>query len=320
MRIRFSFFCRLFILLICLYGNILSMTAQVTKVEVSFNKDTALIGDYLYLCMSGLYKGGEIFFPTLKDTIGNGFEVIEKGNEQIKDTLNQKKKSIDYTLIQFDASRYEFMPLPILYKNGAGKIDTVYSNPFAIQIISIPVDTLKDIKPAKTYYIPPYQFKEFLPLVISIILFSLIIAAIIYWWMKYKKKTIPQEPIKVESIYDNTLKQLNILKSQKLWTINQTKEHHLKLSELIRNYIEYRYGMLALESTTDELITAMKSEKSISMDILQVLNELLKHCDLVKFAKWKPTEEAVEENLSQAFQFMYMTKPSRIQKEPKKND
>ncbi|MEI6311313.1 MAG: BatD family protein [Bacteroidota bacterium] len=296
------------------------MTAQVSYIDVSFKKDTALIGDYLQLHINGLYKGGEIFFPVLKDSIGNGFEVIGKSNEQIKDTSAYKKKTIDYTLIQFDAGRYEFAPLPILYKNTAGNIDTLHTNPFTIQISTIPVDTLKEIKPAKAYYIPPYQFKEFLPIIISIILISLVIAAIIYWWMKYKKKSIPQEPITAESIYENTIKQLNLLKSQKLWTINQTKEHHLKLSELIRNYIEYRYGMLALESTTDELITAMNSEKSISKEVLHILNELLKHCDLVKFAKWKPTEEAIEENLSQAFQFMYMTKPSQIQKEPKKND
>lgn len=291
--------------------------AQVNSVRAGFSKDTALIGDYLQLNLSATYNSGEVFFPQFSDSMGNGFEVIKRGSEKIEKVHDGKQKALSYTLIQFDAGQYQFAPMQVLYKSATGRLDTVYSNSFSLYVKSIAVDTTKDIKPAKPIFFPPYQAIEFLPLISILVILIGIILLAFYCWKKFRKKDVKQEVVTPENIYTYTLKELNKLKLQKLWTTEQIKEHHLKLSELLRAYLEIRYEILALESTSHEIMISLQAKKSMDKNSLLLLREVIDHCDLVKFAKWQPDELSCEKVMDDSILFVQQTKPAEIQKETK---
>jgi hypothetical protein len=302
------------IVLIIVLSSIFISFGQVNSINISFDKDTALIGDYLKLKLESTYKNGEVFFPILKDSLRNGFEVIEKSNEQIIDTLNQKYKTQEYIITQFDAGNYQFAPMQFLYKTNTNSIDTLYSNSFGVCILTVAIDTLIDIKPIKSVIFPPFELKEFIPLIIGcIVLLTLIIFAII-WWRRRQKNTPQKIVLTPEDIFEYTLKELELLKTKKLWIEEdisslKTKEHHLKLSDLLKGYLEVRFEILAMESTTNEIIQNLEKKKSIKSDSINLLEEILKHSDLVKFAKWKPNNDSCEKIMNDSILFVKQTKP-----------
>jgi hypothetical protein len=69
-------------------------------------------------------------------------------------------------------------------------------------------------------------------------------------------------PKPVEPAHVWALAELKKLNSEKLWQKDEHKKYYSRLSEIIRSYLEYRYDVLALESTTDE-IKVMIADKGI---------------------------------------------------------
>lgn len=289
--------------------------AQVNNIQVKFSKDTALIGDYLLLKLDVSYKNGDVFFPVLKDSLGNGFEVLQSAKEVIKEQNGLKNKSMEYTMIQFDQGSYQFAPLSFLYRNASGQLDTIYSNAFRVVVKTIPIDTLAEIKAAKPIYFPPHQFKEFLPILAGVVGLLCLIALLFYVWKKNRKPIKVEVNLKPEDIYEITLKELQKLYIAKDWTKDKSKEHHLKLTEIIRTYLEIRFAIQALESTSKEIMDALKDKKSHSVEHMELLREILEHCDLVKFAKWIPNEAAAEKIMDASILYVQQTKPIVIVKE-----
>jgi hypothetical protein len=83
--------------------------------------------------------------------------------------------------------------------------------------------------------------------------------------------------------------------------------HHSAISEIIREYIEKRYQVHALENTTDEIMQSLRFH-SIEPNLLAKLNQVLVLSDLVKFAKEKPLANENEMSLMNAVEFVKETK------------
>ena len=88
----------------------------------------------------------------------------------------------------------------------------------------------------------------------------------------------------------------------------------MELTEIVREYIEGRFELLALESTTDEIMEDIKGV-GIEKLLKKKLNDLLVTGDLAKLAKAKPLPNENERSLASAYDFVKETKPIPVQKE-----
>ena len=61
------------------------------------------------------------------------------------------------------------------------------------------------------------------------------------------------------------------------------------VSNILRRYIEDRFGLMAPEQTTEEFLTSLKESKGVIMQYGSLLETFLSGCDLVKFAEHQPT-------------------------------
>ena len=108
---------------------------------------------------------------------------------------------------------------------------------------------------------------------------------------------------------------LEKLHNEKLWQNNRHKQYYSGLSDILRTYIAGRYGVGAMEMTTDEIVDAMKEidlpQKS-AMDLVAVLRD----SDLVKFAKAMPDAAENEDAYNKAYYFVEETKPVEEQPAP----
>ena len=163
----------------------------------------------------------------------------------------------------------------------------------------------------------PYQIHRGLLFWLGIILATLIIATLIYVYSRWRKRKIepgsifslsaPQEPP-----HEIALRELAALLASQYISAGQFKKFYTVLSEIVREYIERRIGVPALELSTSETLTIL-NELSLPFDSdeLGILSDTLHRCDLVKFAKLTPPDDWHADTVEKAKVFVNTTSPSR---------
>jgi hypothetical protein len=175
----------------------------------------------------------------------------------------------------------------------------------------VPTDTsatkLKDIKEP---FGEKFNWKWYLDYVYwgLAILAALIIAIFVYRYYARKNRKTYVEPEKPKvPAHITALAALEKIRAEQIWKEEKVKQYYSEISDTIRLYIEERFNVNALESTTDEIMLAFRSQvvDPLSKEKLQ---QLLTLSDLVKFAKMFPIEAEHNLTLQNAFDFVNGTK------------
>jgi hypothetical protein len=273
---------------------------------VSLDKDTILIGDHITLKMELYLNEGESgFFPQLSDS-SFLFDLIETyPMDTIEQGLQQK-----YLLTQFEAGRYELSNFPALILRTNGAADTIYSNSLILQVNTVSVDTSKAIKPIKQVKSLPFPWKQFMKKLSLWLIPILIILGLILWYFLRKKEIIifKEKPKTMLDFYHEALDELQELDNQKLWQNDKVKDYYLGLSEILRAYIEGRFEILAMESTTDEIKEILSLNDSLKGKVCEILIQ----ADLAKFAKFRPLGDENMRMMKMAKDFVRHTKPKKL--------
>ena len=171
--------------------------------------------------------------------------------------------------------------------------------PFAIA--SAEPRAIRDIKKE------PFKFEDLIPLLIVLgIIASLGLGAYLYW-KKRKGEGEEELPPKPVPAHEIALEKLKVLDDSKLWQQGKVKEYISQLTYIEREYLENRFEMQALESTTEEIIRDLK-EKDISDAHRSELTEMFRMADMVKFAKAEPPATVHAKLMEQAEDFIRKTK------------
>jgi hypothetical protein len=149
---------------------------------------------------------------------------------------------------------------------------------------------------------------------IGLLLVMLGIAGFLYWQKIAGNKKPPEVQLPPDEI---ALQELERLLAEDLLTRGEVKLFHLKISDILRHYIENRFGIRAAERTTEEFLTELSITKSQRDSLLgshkTLLADFLIHCDLVKFAKHEPTIAESEKTVSICREFIEKTKGEEIE-------
>ena len=147
-------------------------------------------------------------------------------------------------------------------------------------------------------------------------IFIVIVLAIcaFYWGMRrYRDKgtLLPVKP--ALSPYERAINALIILKEKKLWEKGQEKEYFTDLTDILRTYLEQRFGINAMEMTTRQIISTLNN--SDVRDKKDYIREILNVADFVKFAKVRPLPSDNIKAFDNAMKFVEETKPAAISEE-----
>lgn len=151
------------------------------------------------------------------------------------------------------------------------------------------------------------------------ILAAAILGLLLIWFLitKLRKddKGLAQKEVElIIPAHEIALDRLHDLKEKELWQKGQIKEYQSKLTFAIREYLENRYDIQALESTTDEISRELKAH-NFQTDDEVALKEILQVADLVKFAKAEPDISVHERFLGKAIDFVNKTKHVFVENE-----
>jgi hypothetical protein len=294
-----------------------SSFAQSISATLKVDSTHILIGDHLNVTLTLKHSRGlQITMPATGDTLGN-MDVINVKSDT-GNAGNELLISRTYTVSAFDSGTYHAGPVMVFLKYATGDLDTLYSNQLPIQVTTVPVDTTKAIKPIKAPLEVPYSWKEFIPYMAAGALLLLSIAVIIILWLKFrKKKPVPVvKPKPKEPAHIWARAELKKLEEEKLWQKDEVKLYYSKLTDILRQYLEYRYNWQALESTTEEIEVDLP-RYNLKEKAKDNLLEILRTADLVKFAKLLPLPDVNIRMMDSAYKFIDFTELKESQTEKK---
>lgn len=293
-------------------------TAQERPVRVvgaAFEPSEVLVGDHLYLHIDVEAEDGyEVAFPTITEDFTEGrIELLE---EITTDTVSHKegvwalRKS--YRLTSFEPAEYHLDSLGVLYSDGL-TIDTAFvgGGALRLKVDIMPVDTAqKTIYDIRQPMKAPLVVEEFGGYVALGVLALAVVASVVYLIVTRKRRTKgaeQEEELPKEAPHIVAIRHLEALSHQKLWQNGKHKVYWSRLTEILREYLEGRYGVGAMEMTSEEIVAELKK---LELEPKQVsdLRSLLAESDLVKFAKHTPDAESNEEAYNKVYYFVENTK------------
>jgi len=307
-----------------LFGLMVSLSSigQIQRgLIIELDTQLILIGDQINMTIEMRSDASDrITFPNLGDTLATNVEIVTReipDTGYLNDNKNQRIIRQKLTLTSFDTGVYKIKPI-------AGTIngDSAFTQPFMIGVYTFPIDSTNAITDIKGNITVPLTFSDYVGAywhyAAAIWGFWIIVFLIWYYFSRIKKKT-KEEVISAPTIpaHDLAMQRLLNLEDKKLWQNGKFKDYHVRLSEIVREYLENRYNILALEQTTEEILGDLKPVR-IDKEIRENLNDLLQLMDLVKFAKMQPLDS---ENLAvMNWSKQLIDKTKQIESEKAKED
>ena len=108
--------------------------------------------------------------------------------------------------------------------------------------------------------------------------------------------------------YDRALARLQRIERRGLPQAAELDAWYVELSDIVRRYIEARFGLRAPERTTEEFLSEAGRSAQLSKPHRELLSAFLERCDRVKFARYNPGDSESQEALELARRFLYETR------------
>ena len=288
---------------------VLSAAAQAT-VEATIDSIEILIGQQVEVSVRATAKeGSKVVFPDFRpqQMITPGVEVVShKDSATVGIDNGMAVFTHKYRLTSFDGKLYYLPPFTVKVNGKALK-----SKSLALKVLEVPVDTTK----LDQFYGPkdvqdnPFEWSDW-SAVFWLSVLMLVVMIVAYWLylrlrdnkpiiasIKIVKKLLPHQ---------KALKEIEVIKAEKMVTSENQKEYYTKLTDTLRKYIEERYGFSAMEMTSSEIIDRLTETQD--RQALDELRMLFQTADLVKFAKYSTLINENDMNLVNAIEFINKTK------------
>ena len=289
--------------------------AKAAPVSIKASLDSAyiLMGKQTTLRLEIVQDRGVqgAFLNNNGDTLTREVEVIRSLKPDTTDLGSNREEIRREMIIQsFDSGLYTIPPFVYV----AGK-DTFSSNALALKVLPVEVDSMATIHDYAGVAEPNTRIWDYLPDFIVdywwIFLIVLLVAAAIFVWLRYikGKKALPLVPKKKPvPPYEFAMQELNRLKAEKLCESGHEKEYYTRLTEILRVYLDRRFGINAMEMTSTQIMQQLRSNEDTRTSA-PVMKQILEMADFVKFAKVRPLPDDNQKAFNNAVTFVENTKP-----------
>ncbi|MDH3215480.1 MAG: hypothetical protein OEN01_04205 [Candidatus Krumholzibacteria bacterium] len=276
---------RLVVLVIVLAGSFCVVSAprcqedvtQSITIEMTVAADSVTVGERLHLRYRATYPDSLTLLPPGQFDTGSCRLVSSKWQEDSRD--GRTVKQADLVVLPLDLETALVPPAPFFFLLPDGDTLVAFSDE-----VSVPIRQMThnggEPKPLKPQWQAPASYRYYF-LAGAILL----LAAIAFWLWKRRKKPVVSETPRPELPADFVaLKALGEIEGMSLLEAGKYKKYYTLVVDTLRHYLERRYGIQAMDRTTEEILLELGGRR-VQIDGLE---PLLQEADLVKFAKFKP--------------------------------
>lgn len=310
-------FKTILVALVCILG----VSATHAKVTVTAKLDSVnlLMGNMTMLGLEVVQdKGKPGGFPMFRDAdpslgyVGVCGDSIELRTSYKADTLElgSGRIQINYQVpVQaFDSGTYRLPEFVYVSES-----DTARSNILTLNVVPVQVTADDPIAGFAPVAAPEgKKFTDAIPNWLAdywwVILLVILLAGAALWALqRYKKEgtVLPKKP--QPTPYETAMHDLRVLKTKNLWEQGLEKEYFTRLTDILRIYLDKRFGINAMEMTTREIMDRLY--ESDIKDKREYMRQILNVADFVKFAKVRPLPADNIAAYENAVKFVEETKP-----------
>ncbi len=249
--------------------------------------------------------GVTVQFPEVGESIGS-FDVLKSNDTlDIPESAGRSWKRT-YQLESLNSGTQEIPAISVSFTDHRQKksvTDSLSSESMEIKIVSLlegQADPMqfRDIKGLVEIPVATVQQTSWTSYGIVGGVLCLIASAALFCWYRLRKEL---------TVRQWALKQLADLEGSGLLESGKTHEFYCKLTDIVRFYIERRFGYSAPKQTTTEFLLAMRTESLLQDAHRASLQEFLIFADMVKFACLDPSRGEAEQAIEKAREFVCTT-------------
>lgn len=248
-------------------------------------------------------EGATVTFP---DSDGGFGEFAVVRDEEVSERLlagGRVQRVREYVLQPFLPGEYELPPLTVTLNDS----DSISSEALTIPVESVLPDPetadLLDIAEPLDMPAPWWWWA------LGTLLLAVAAGAAWWWWKRRKEKLSAPRVVPPHEI---ALTALEALLSEGLLAGGAVELFYLRLSDIVRHYIEDQFSLRAPEQTTEEFLAEMSRGPHIRRDHQTLLRDFLVRADMVKFAKFVPAAEETGGAVEAARLFIEQSVPTAV--------
>ena len=248
-------------------------------------------------------EGASVAFPDSEGGFGD-FAVVRQ--EEVSERLldgGRVERVREYVLQPFLPGEYELPSLTVTLNDS----ESISSEALTIPVESVLQDpaaaNLLDIAEPLDMPVPWWWWA------LGTLLLAVAACAAWWWWRRRREKLSTPRLVPPHEI---ALAALDALLAEGLLAGGAVEVFYLRLSDIVRHYIEDQFSLRAPEQTTEEFLAAMSRGPHIRRDHQTLLRDFLQRADMVKFAKFVPAAEETGGAVEAARLFIEQSVPTAV--------
>lgn len=268
----------------------LAVSGAGPRLEVSLDRDQVRVGEpVVYTLRVPPATGRLVVFPEPEDGRIGELEINRAAEITGEDGSREKR----FVLQGFEAGRFN-LPVPeVTVREEDGEEETLTGPVLEIEVVSVldPAEEDADIRDLKD---PLEVSRSYLWLLYLAGAAAVLAAAAFFLYRKFarpvKREPPPPPPRPAEEI---ALEELERIRRADLPGRGLVKEYYSRVSDTVRRYLENRFALRAPERTTEEFLQEMATTSHLTGPQQELVAAFLEEADLVKFARYGPTEKEI---------------------------
>jgi hypothetical protein len=230
-----------------------------------------------------------VTWPPPPDALG-AFEVVDVQMVAPVTVNGRVRSSARYLLTAFELGELEIPPIEVsVSRPGDDASWVVSTDPLAVTVGSVGRDDTGDIRAIK----PPLEISRNWLLLAPWFLIALALGLLGYGWYRRRQKhaqmagDLPTPIVPRRPPHEVAYEALDHLAASGLLERGEIKRYFIDVSEIVRTYLEGRYGIDAMEMITPDVLGELE-RLGIDDGVFDRFVTFFERSDLVKFAKYRP--------------------------------
>lgn len=234
--------------------------------------------------------------------------VVRDRRQQVQPLPGQRlRTTVEYTLASYALGDHEVFTGAVRFAAGDGRRLEAPPPGLRLEVGSLLTGTERDVREIKGLVAWPAAFPRWLAVLLLVALLALGIGLILRHILS-KPRTILQMPPALPP-HERALRALRRLQERGWIEAGKVEPFYVELSAIVRGYIEERFHLRAPEQTTEEFLREAARSRLLSDEHQGLVSGFLEQCDLVKFARHRPSAEDMRAAMAAAERLVRETIP-----------
>lgn len=258
---------------------------SLPRITVALAPDTVLVGDRVTFAIRVDHRDDEVASVEGIDSLSVKPSVLlaRRQGPSVSGT-GYRRETFEFELAVFSKERQTLPPFTVVVRNSAGtvtkRIPMHASNQVFVRALTD--STMHELRPLKPPVRPTMPLSLLLPFFFSVFGIAFAVLLLLFFLKRSVRRSV--EKIDPGQVALRKLRKL----SSKLSGGMPPRDCYDELSNILRSFLENHYRIRALEAVTQEIERDLEKLAAPGLDIIM---NLLRQADLVKFADSRPDLE-----------------------------